>query len=76
MRAAGILAGAALAAMAAAGVAQTAPTDRKAIEARFDQHISSADQLAWLKDMSSAPNHVGSPHDKANAEAILARFRQ
>ena len=26
--------------------------------------------------MSSAPNHVGSPHDKANAECILARFKE
>jgi N-acetylated-alpha-linked acidic dipeptidase len=28
-----------------------------------------------MKDMASAPNHVGSPHDKANSEAILAKFR-
>ena len=26
--------------------------------------------------MSSAPNHVGSPHDKANAEIPLAMFKQ
>ncbi len=72
-----ILAGAALAALTAgAGIARTAPNDGKAIEAAFDKSISSADQLAWLKDMSSEPNHVGSPHDKANAEAILAKFRQ
>jgi len=45
------------------------------LEARFDAAISSEDQLAWLKEMSSAPNHVGSPHDKANAESILARFK-
>lgn len=43
--------------------------------ARFDAAISSADQLAWLKDMASAPNHVGSVHDKANAEAIFAKFK-
>ncbi len=46
-----------------------------ALEARFDAAISSEDQLAWLKDMSSAPNHVGSPHDRANAEGILAKFK-
>lgn len=46
-----------------------------ALQARFDAAISSADQLAWLKDMASAPNHVGSAHDKANAEATLAKFR-
>ncbi|WP_287461061.1 transferrin receptor-like dimerization domain-containing protein [Sphingomonas sp.] len=74
--AAGILAGVAFTALATAGVAQNAPADRKAIEAAFDRHISSADQLAWLKDMSSEPNHVGSPHDKANAEATLAKFKQ
>jgi N-acetylated-alpha-linked acidic dipeptidase len=45
------------------------------LEARFDAAISSEDQLAWLKEMSSAPNHVGSPHDKANAESILSRFK-
>jgi len=46
-----------------------------AIEARFDAAISSADQLAWMEDMASQPNHVGSPHDKANADATLAKFK-
>ena len=46
-----------------------------ALEARFDAAISSEDQLAWMKDMASAPNHVGSPHDKANAQSILAKFK-
>lgn len=45
-------------------------------EAQFDASVSSADQMAWLKDMASAPNHVGSVHDKANAEFILARFKE
>ena len=44
-------------------------------EAAFDAAISSDEQTAWLKDMSSAPNHVGSPHDKANAEKVLAQFK-
>jgi N-acetylated-alpha-linked acidic dipeptidase len=44
-------------------------------EARFDQSVSSTDQLMWLKAMSSAPNHVGSVHDKANADFILAQFK-
>jgi len=49
--------------------------DSDAIEARFDAAIDSADQLAWLKEMAAAPNHVGSPHNRANAEASLARFK-
>jgi N-acetylated-alpha-linked acidic dipeptidase len=57
-------------------LAQTAPADPHALEAAFDAQISSADQRAWLKAMSSQPNHVGSPHDRANAEMQLALFRQ
>jgi N-acetylated-alpha-linked acidic dipeptidase len=45
------------------------------LEAKFDAAISSQDQLDWMKDMASQPNHVGSPHDKANAEATLAKFK-
>ena len=67
----------ALIGLAGAAPAQmTGGQDAKAIEARFDASISSADQLGWLRDMASAPNHVGSPHDKANAEMQLALFRQ
>ncbi len=46
-----------------------------ALEATFDASISSQDQLDWMKDMASLPNHVGSPHDKANAQATLAKFQ-
>lgn len=52
-----------------------APAADKALEARFDATVSSDDQLDWMKDMASQPNHVGSPHDKANAEATLAKFK-
>jgi N-acetylated-alpha-linked acidic dipeptidase len=46
------------------------------LEQRFDSDLSAADLRAWLQQMSSAPNHVGSPHDKANAEFQLAKFRE
>jgi N-acetylated-alpha-linked acidic dipeptidase len=46
------------------------------IEVAFDNMISSADQQGWLEQMASAPNHVGSPHDKANADMQLALFKQ
>jgi N-acetylated-alpha-linked acidic dipeptidase len=46
------------------------------LEQRFDAHLSSADQDAWMKLLAAEPNHVSSPHDKANAEWILARFRE
>ena len=46
------------------------------MEAALDAGISAQDQLDWLKRMSSAPNQVGSPHDKENAEFVLSLFRQ
>lgn len=62
----------------AIGIALATPTLAATLaerEAAFDAQIHASDQLAWLKQMSSAPNHVGSPHDKANAEFILAQFK-
>ena len=45
-------------------------------EQALDLSVSAADQMAWLKDMASAPNHVGSVHDKANADFILSKFNE
>jgi len=52
------------------------PRDEKTTEAAFDEGINAADQVAWLKLMSSEPNQVGSPHDAANAQFILDQFRK
>jgi N-acetylated-alpha-linked acidic dipeptidase len=46
------------------------------LEQRFDADLSAADLRTWMQQMSSAPNHVGSAHDKANAEFQLAKFRE
>jgi len=46
-----------------------------ALEGRFDAQLSPADQKAWMEKMSAAPNQVGSPHDRANAEWQLAQFK-
>lgn len=64
-----------LAALALGFDASAKVMEQKAIEAAFDASVSSADQLEWLKSMSSAPNHVGSPHDKANADFMLGLFK-
>jgi N-acetylated-alpha-linked acidic dipeptidase len=50
--------------------------EQAAIEAKFDAQLRTDDQRAWMERMASAPNHVGSPHDKANAEFTLAQFRE
>ncbi|MDE2261016.1 MAG: M28 family peptidase [Gammaproteobacteria bacterium] len=46
------------------------------LEQRFDSRLSASEMRAWLKQLSSEPNQVGSPHDKANAEFLLAQFRK
>ena len=46
-----------------------------ALESQFDAELDPAQLREWLKLMSSGLNHVGSAHDKANAEFILERFK-
>jgi N-acetylated-alpha-linked acidic dipeptidase len=46
------------------------------LEQRFDADLSAAELRAWMQQMSSEPNHVGSAHDKANAEFQLKKFRE
>ena len=46
------------------------------LEQRFDADLSSAELRAWMQQMSAEPNHVGSAHDKANAEFQLKKFRE
>src|SRR5580658_1754577 len=41
-----------------------------AVEKQLDAGIDSADLRGWLKDLAAAPNHVGSAHDRRNAEKI------
>jgi N-acetylated-alpha-linked acidic dipeptidase len=62
-------------ALASAAPAQPSGSSQ-ALEKTFDALISPAEQLQWLQQMSSAPNQVGSPHDKANADFELAMFKQ
>jgi N-acetylated-alpha-linked acidic dipeptidase len=46
-----------------------------ALEQRFDAQLDPAQLRAWLKNLSSEANHVGSPHDKANAEFVRDLFK-
>jgi N-acetylated-alpha-linked acidic dipeptidase len=54
--------------------ARDAASERQ-LEQRFDAALSAADMRDWMQELSAAPNHVGSAHDKANAEYILQKFR-
>ncbi len=48
---------------------------QRALEQRFDSALNAGDLRAWMKRMASQPNHVGSLHDKANAQFMLEKFR-
>jgi N-acetylated-alpha-linked acidic dipeptidase len=53
-----------------------APQDQAALERSLDADVNSGEMRGWLKTLASEPNHVGSPHDKANADLILSLFRK
>src|SRR5712671_507437 len=55
---------------------QTAQPSRAEVERQFDASLNAAEMAAWMKTMAAEPNHVGSPHNKANAEMVLAQFRE
>jgi N-acetylated-alpha-linked acidic dipeptidase len=56
--------------------AQTAPASQAEVERQFDAALSGAEMAGWMKTMAAEPNHVGSPHDRANAEMVLGQFRE
>ncbi|HEX7112985.1 MAG TPA: transferrin receptor-like dimerization domain-containing protein [Mizugakiibacter sp.] len=58
-----------------AGFSAAGATAQRSLEARFDAQLNPADLRAWMQTLSAEPNHVGSPHDKANAEYVLQQFR-
>jgi N-acetylated-alpha-linked acidic dipeptidase len=60
---------------AAPALAQTAPSSQAEIEKQFDASLSGAEMGGWMKTMAAEPNHVGSAHNKANAEMVLAQFK-
>jgi N-acetylated-alpha-linked acidic dipeptidase len=45
------------------------------LERRFDALIDPSEMDGWMKMMAAEPNHVGSSHDKANAEMVLQQFK-
>src|SRR5262245_512841 len=54
---------------------QAACTPNADLEERFDAVISPNEMGGWMKTMAAEPNHVGSAHNKANAEMVLAQFK-
>jgi N-acetylated-alpha-linked acidic dipeptidase len=60
--------------MLGAGLA-LAQTSDTGLVSRFDSQLDPKEMQAWVKLLAAEPNHVGSPHDKANAEWLLKKFQ-
>src|ERR1035441_7946886 len=60
---------------AAFGAPTPVPSDEVTLERNFDALIQPNDLRDWMKILAAQPNHVGSPHDKANADQILTWFK-
>src|SRR5262249_23411729 len=58
------------------GYAEGHSAGEREVEQRFDAQVNPTELSDWLKSMSSAPNQVGSPHDRANAEFMLQKLRE
>lgn len=64
-----------LASPALLGFSTQSASAQQALERRFDAALGPGELRAWMQQLSSEPNHVGAPHDKANAEFLLRKFR-
>jgi N-acetylated-alpha-linked acidic dipeptidase len=74
VRLAALLSACAVAGLSSAWAATPPPSHRE-LEATLDAKIDPAEMGRWLKQLAYEPNHVGSPHDKANAEWIAAQLK-
>ena len=63
------------AALAGPALAKDPVPTGPALEKQFDALISPPQMSDWLKQLASEPNHVGSAHDKTNAEWIAAQLK-
>ena len=57
------------------GFSADGAAQERALEGRFDAALDPKQIAERLQRMASAPNQVGSPHDRANAEFVLSQFR-
>jgi len=59
-----------------AGFSTESARVERAVEDRYRALPDPANLRAYMEHLSGRPHHVGSPYDKANAEWILAKFKE
>jgi len=77
VRVAALLSACAIGALQAEAALAAGPPamSQKDLEAKFQAAIDPAEMGGWLKLLAAEPNHVGSPHDKSNAEWVAAQLK-
>ena len=58
-----------------AAPAAAAPNRITELEQSFDSALDPAEMSGWMRELTSQPNHVGSPHDAENARTVMNLFR-
>src|SRR3989475_5198063 len=58
------------------GFSARAARDERDWEAKLQAIPSSDSMRSYMRRLSARPHHVGSPYDKANAEWLLAQFKE
>jgi N-acetylated-alpha-linked acidic dipeptidase len=58
------------------GFSARTAAEQQRLEQRFDADLDPAELRSWMEQLTRAPNHVGSVHDKENAEFLLKKFRE
>ena len=57
------------------GFGDSAATEQRALEAKFDARIRADNLRDWMKRLAARPHHLGSAYDKENAEFMAAQFK-
>ena len=57
------------------GFSSEQATRQLALEASFDTKLNKENLRTWMKQMTAAPQHVGSPQSRANAEFMVRLFQ-
>lgn len=57
------------------GFDPAAAVSQARLERDFDAGLSVAEVRGWMEHLSAAPNHVGSEHDRSNAQFVRDLFR-
>lgn len=57
------------------GFTAAGSTQERDLERKFDSYLKAENLREWMKRFSSRPHHIGSPHNRENAEFIASLFR-